>query len=388
MPSAKNPAPPGQLKKAGPTPEPTPPPFVFARRPKVLFVLKKRGVGPYGGAGGYTASSGLANSTKFVVDMLVAHGEDAVLEVAIDNNDIDRLVTQHDATHVVIEALWVVPAKFEILRRLHPAVRWVVRIHSEIPFLSQEGVAMEWVLAYLGQRNVSLGVNSDRTRADLRQVAAVAYPGDQRLDDRVVFMPNYYPMADDDVPYALRGKSTIDVGCFGAVRPLKNQLIQACAAVVFADRKGLGLRLHVNAGRVEQGGGSALKNIRALFAALPARFELVEHPWLSHDDFVALVRQMDLGLQVSFSESFNIVTADFVANGVPVVVSPEVRWLDPSNWARPTDMENIVATMDSVLRLKRFLGFMQLPQRRLARYNQASVDAWLDWLEANPVLSE
>ena len=77
---------------------------------KVLFILKRREDynavehSPQG------LSTGLYNSASFMKNMLVNAGIDAELEVAIDNNDIDRLVTLHKPTHVIIEALWVVPA--------------------------------------------------------------------------------------------------------------------------------------------------------------------------------------------------------------------------------------------------------------------------------------
>jgi hypothetical protein len=36
--------------------------------------------------------------------------------VVLDNNEIDKYVTKYKPTHVIIEALWVVPTKFHILK--------------------------------------------------------------------------------------------------------------------------------------------------------------------------------------------------------------------------------------------------------------------------------
>ena len=63
----------------------------------------------------------------------------------VDNNDIDREIVKFQPTVVIIEAFWVVPDKFDILKILHPKVVLVVRNHSEIPFLANEGVAFEWL---------------------------------------------------------------------------------------------------------------------------------------------------------------------------------------------------------------------------------------------------
>ena len=108
---------------------------------KILFILKHR-ENPYnsGSSDNYSyssslLSSGLYNSANFVCEMLNDSGVEAIMEHAIDNNCIDRLVTKHKPTHVIIEAYWVVPEKLNILTQLHPQVKWIIRNHSELPFL-------------------------------------------------------------------------------------------------------------------------------------------------------------------------------------------------------------------------------------------------------------
>ena len=49
------------------------------------------------------------------------------------------------------------------------------------------------------------------------------------------------------------------------------------------------------------------KNLESLFAR--GKHALITHRWSPHDEFIEVVRQMDLGLQVSLSESYNIVAA-------------------------------------------------------------------------------
>jgi len=46
---------------------------------------------------------------------------------------------------------------------------------------------------------------------------------------------------------------------------------------------------------------------------------------MDHSDFISIVKSMDIGMQVSLSESFNIVAADFVSNGIPLVGSPDIE---------------------------------------------------------------
>jgi len=139
-------------------------------------------------------------------------------------------------------------------------------------------------------------------------------------------------------------KDTINIAVFGAIRPLKNHLIQAISAIQFANEEGLKLYFHINGTRIENNGDPVLKNLRELFEG-QEKHELVEHCWMEHDKFVELLQSMDICMQVSFSETYNIVTADAVNGLVPVVVSPELRWVFGLFKANPVDSNNIVSKL-------------------------------------------
>src|SRR5258708_32872051 len=116
--------------------------------PRVLFVLKNR-ENPYGcDPDPYSThlSSGLYNSARFVSEMLVSLGFQSKVVHVKDNNEIHRVVVGFKADIVVIEAYWVVPEKFDVLKQACPNVTFVIRNHSDIPFLSNEGCAMGWTL--------------------------------------------------------------------------------------------------------------------------------------------------------------------------------------------------------------------------------------------------
>ena len=233
---------------------------------RILFIAKKGQ--RYSGSYGYGTSSGLLNSAMFVVDMLHTCGIDAKLVHVVDNNSIDREVTQYQPDVVVIEALWVVPRKFDVLARLHPLVQWVVRIHSEVPFLAQEGMAMQWLFEYLEKTNVCVAFNSLRTMHDFMRVSWSYSPiGNFVESDKILYLPNYFPEAvqPESSP---KLESELNVGCFGAIRPLKNQLLQAMSAIRYADLEHKALYFHMNTTRVE-GGEEVLKNIRSLFDNSP-----------------------------------------------------------------------------------------------------------------------
>lgn len=284
---------------------------------KILFILKKRML--YSDDKYTTVNSGLYNSATFVNNMLVKCGVNSHLVEVVDNNEIDKYVTKYRPDIVIIEALWVVPSKFEILTKLHPNVQWIVRIHSEVPFIANEGIAMEWLKGYAKFDNVNIGANSKDFIQSLKPI----------IERDIFYLPNYYPISDTPKyrKYEFNYEDdVINIGLFGAIRPMKNSLTQAMAAMIYADEKDMKLKLHINTERIEQKGENNLKNLRALFDG--TRHELVEHKWLKHDNFLKLVSKMDIGLQVSLSETYNIVTADFISQNVPIITSEEIKFVN------------------------------------------------------------
>lgn len=332
---------------------------------KVLFILKFRE-----DSGGQTYSyhyfsSGLFWSAKFVVEMLLRKGVNAKLIQVVDNNDIDREVSAFKPDVVIIEALWVVPEKFDVLKKLHPDVQWVVRLHSNIPFLANEGIAISWIKGYQ-DRGVTIAVNDKRMLRDVNSI----------VNTDVEYLPNFYPIRhrfeksrhEDDI---------LRVACFGAIRPLKNQLIQAVSAIQFADSIEKTLDFHINGTRAEMGGNSVLENLRALFKG--TKHELLEHGWMSHGRFLEVLSWMDIGMQVSLSETFSIVTADMVSVGLPIVVSHEVGWASFFSKADPTDSEKIV----DKLHLAHRLPAVNIAANRhsLRSFSHKSIEEWLKFLQ-------
>ena len=337
--------------------------------PRILFICKNRQA-PYSAddsSYSTTMSSGLHNSVNFVVKMLLSKGIDAKIVDVVDNNCIDREVKAFNPTHVIVEALWVVPSKFDILTKLYPAVQWVVRLHSELPFIACEGIAMEWVFDSDKHTNVTIATNSKRLKHDLASL----------LTKPVLYLPNYYDVSSLDADKSIKiekCKSTIDVGCFGAIRQLKNQLIQAVAAIHFADKIGKTLRFHINGNRIEGKADPVLKNIRKLFEKNTEGHVLVEHDWMSHSAFTGLIAQMDMVMQVSFSETYNIVTADAVAQHVPVVTSSEIKFINSMFQVNCTNLDDIVSTLYRTYMLSKFkvhyVNFMLLSANSKAAAKQ------------------
>ena len=353
---------------------------------RILFICngaKKPDYTPSGS--GYSVQpAGLANSARLVVEMLNKQGIEAKLVHVVDNDDIDRVVTEFRPTLVVIEALWVVPSKFIILKELHPTVKWMVRLHSEIPFIACEGIAIQWVKAYLAM-DIKVTANSRRMQRDMGYLVG---------DESIGYTPNYYyPEHVYKKKHDLKGttallytddsredlESVIHVGCFGAIRLLKNHLIQAVAAMRYADKHDLTLVFHINGAGQDSVGKQIYKNIEHLFEN--TKHFLIDHGWYSHADFLSLLECIDVGMQVSLSETFNIVTADLVHLGKPVVVSDEVSWISGVSKVDASDVDSIVAGLEKVLRWSK-LGIPEyLNARALRKHAKHSIRAWKKYLD-------
>jgi hypothetical protein len=342
----------------------------------VLFILKRREDFNAVTHSHVGLSTGLYNSAKFMNDMLVEQGVDSRLEVAIDNNCIDRLVRTHNATHVIIEALWVVPQKFAILQKLHPNLKWIIRLHSEMPFMAGEGNAMDWVGDYSGSKNIIIACNAPRM---LREITFYLKHRNQWTDEqaseKVIYLPNYYPQTYRYKEFN-REKSHIDIACFGAIRPLKNHLVQAFAAIEFADQIGKKLRFHVNAGRIEMNGSPVINNLKGLFQQIHDRgHELVNHQWRPREQFLELCREMDIGLQCNLSETFNIVGADIISQGVPLVSnSDEIPWAIKAFCADAVDSQDIINKLHLTYKFPELNA--DTHQHSLTKYTDNTAKIW------------
>ena len=282
----------------------------------------------------------------------------------------DRL--QRDpASHVVVSAPWI--PSFEVQRLLadHSETRFAVNCHSNVGFLQADANGVRLVREAMDletcSHNFHLAGNSQKFCKWVR--SAYSRP--------CTYIPNLYYLERDCAPIRpLFRAGTLRIGAFGATRPLKNIMSAAGAAAHISRSLKADLELWLSAGRTEGGGDTILRAARAMLDGIP-NVRLVENGWQSWPRFRQTVSHMHLLLQPSYTESFNMVTADGVAEGVPSVVSDAIDWA-PEHWKANTD------DVLDIARVGRYL--LSDPQavpdglEALKAHNKAGLTAWLAFL--------
>lgn len=273
------------------------------------------------------------------------------------------------ASHVVISAPWIPTIDLAGLCAEFKETQFAVTCHSNLGFLQADPGAMRLVREGLELRrttwNFRIAANSSRL-ADWVH-AAYGIP--------CAHLPNLYHL-DRTRPQRPRySGGTLRIGAFGATRALKNLLTAAGAALEIAAAKRADLEFWISSGRSE-GAGPVVEAVKQMFTGLP-HVKLIENGWQSWPQFRCTVRHMHLLMQPSYTESFNVVTADGVAEGVPSVVSDAIDWV-PAAWKAPVDDAHAIAIVGQKL-----LNSRWAPRRgyeALRRHNRQAIAAWQQFL--------
>jgi hypothetical protein len=318
---------------------------------------------------------GLGNNALLTCKVLRSLGYKADLLGVWTAEDIEKALSATgpaaEATDAIIEAAFIDTLAMRTLMFEHPSVHFVSRCHSQIGFLQVEAGAVRWFREYGylqdSSLNFSFSANSLRFCTFWRGV----------YNQRCLYLPNLY-FFQDRVPPPLPLPNTsgiVRIGSFGSMRLLKNHTTSAAAAMLVARRKASDLEFYVNINREEQGKG-VHNAIQAMFANLRWA-KLIDVPWESWAVFRQTIQHMDLCLQPSFTETFNICSADAAAEGTPSVVSAAIEWCPPS-WTCDSDDAEDVARIAYNLLGDPHAGAEGLAA--LTKYEVAAEAIWKTWL--------
>lgn len=334
---------------------------------KVLFILKQRFYNKSN-----VKSYGLINSSNHLADHLSFIGNEAHVVTVVDDNCIDAEIHKYKPDVVIIEALWVRPVKLHELIELRKNhhIKWIVRIHSDIGYLSAETMALHYVNHYihLGKHNLFIAPNSKEFTDFLS--GALHY--------NFVYLPNVIKInhCKHEGEKHQGNRQIMHVGCFGALRLLKNQLFQALCAIRAADQLGKILHFHVTIDpkNTDFSTNPVLKNLDELFSQTDHM--LVKHHWRENDNFRELVSTMDIGMQLSYTESFNIVTTDFINCDVPILVSDAIWWMPDALKTSTINYEEVVKKIVWAYKRRNYGNVKRLMHEYLAKYNHEAKQVW------------
>lgn len=333
--------------------------------------------GEYGSEGGYGhCHRGLGINALMTVKVLRKNGIHADLAAVGNVKGVRDYLTKNGATHAVIQALWITAEEQAQLCSDFPLTHFIVRCHSQIGFLQVEPGAIKILRDDLflqeGLLNLSVSANTHRLTEFLHHT----------YKSKVVYLPNLY---DLDRVQRKRDEShehrVLRVGSFGAHRLLKNHTTACAAAMMMAERRGSDLEFYVNAGRKEGEKANAVTDALRNMTNRLRWVKLVEVGWEEWSQFRATVSHMDITMQVSFTETFNIVTADSVAEGVPAVVSDAIEWT-PQRWHANVDDAGDIARVGSSLLWDTHAAEEGL--EHLQKFCACAVKTWLQYLDSNP----
>jgi hypothetical protein len=280
--------------------------------------------------------------------------------------------TASPATHVVVSAPWLATIDLARLCAEFPETQFAVNCHSNLGFLQADPSAVRLVREGIDLErctwNFRIAANSERLTRWVER--AYASPCQH--------LPNMYYLDGIEPKRERYRAGTLRIGAFGATRALKNLMTAAGAAVQIATEIRADLEFWISAGRNE-GGGSVIDAVRQMVNGLP-NVKLMENGWQTWPQFRQTVRHMHLLLQPSYTESFNVVTADGVAEGVPSVVSDAINWT-PRNWQAKVDDAGDIARIG-----RRLLESRRAPQQgldALKAYNRRAMRTWREYLFCN-----
>lgn len=316
---------------------------------------------------------GLGVSALNTCKTLSKNGIPAAVWPIISADDLRiRLLNQGNlVSHVVIAAPWISTQKLQELCDEFPQITFAVNCHSNVGFLQADRRGVQLIREGL---DLEMALPNFRMAANSRKMTKWTT---DTYGNPCAFLPNLYFFDTEEryhkPPYH---GGTLRIGAFGATRPQKNFLCAVGAALEIGYQLKVKTEIWVNTGRLEGGGNCILDSAREMVSGLP-NAELKEAGWMTWPQFRRLIGSMHLLLQPSDTESFNMVTADGIVEGVPSVTSYAIDWV-PQHWKATLDDCFDMARVGRTLLYDPRAPFDGIEALRC--YNERGLTAWFKYL--------
>ena len=247
-------------------------------------------------------------------------------------------LTTRPVTHVVICAQWIATDSLALMVREFPFIKFALNCHSNVGFLQAEPPAINLVRQAIDLEaqlpNFLAASNNQRLVNALQGMYGRA----------ITFLPNlYYLQGKEPIHRPLWNGGTLKIGAFGSLRIYKNFSTAIAAAIELTQQLKVNSEIWINSGRDDGAGNVVYRTAVAWTQGLP-NVQLKSFPWATWPEFRRQAGAMNLLLQPSYTETFNNVTADGIAEGVPSVVGPSIDWV-PDYWQANIDDSGEVASV-------------------------------------------
>ena len=264
---------------------------------------------------------------EFVVDQLRSAGISACA-VAVRSgsvSDVESLIERHQPKLLLNRAMLIPAATVRKLATRNRSIRFATVCHSSYGSMSQ---GVNW------RSDLADSIANARRQKNVY----FAHVDERNQLSRLFNSEKFIHLANVvKTPARMRPRQPADTGVASLIcvpRDLKNVTTQLLGAALAAKQRPL--RLHVSLRGDEPGWLFPLVDS----LGLNARF-VRWSDWSGHME--TLAEEIDVGLQASFTESFNYVGLEHLLCGKPVVGSPALRYL-PKEWqADPDDADSIAA---------------------------------------------
>lgn len=289
--------------------------------------------------------------------------ETGIVHVHIDKpEDASNFLKKNKVKAVIFEALNF-PYQFINQLRDSFGFKAYVHLHSKFPFLGCEPVSHKYIREYQKNKIPVIFNHADSFNC---------------FDtSKNILLENIYTSEMKPAKIFDFSKGVINVGCHGSLRHFKNIPIQAISAVKFAKENNLKLNFHINQSR-HDGDGSAV--ITALKSIVRDENKIIYCKYMNHPNFKEYIeKELDLGMQVSISETFNLVSADYISSGVNVVGSDQIDWLSDKSKSSYSDINSIINSMHTCFSSNPTI--LNHNQYNLIEKNKNSVSQWKQFLE-------
>lgn len=222
------------------------------------------------------------------------------------------MIEEFAPSHIIVEDLCIPFDAFEYLKGLPSAPLVTVRMRSEMGFAFTLSSADPSILYKLGELGVFFAAASATMQSDLFNL----------LKTQVFLLPDYHSITPN-MPLKIneQAKEVVHIGCFGIVGLLNNTFAQLQAALKFGEMTGLKINFHAILQREDAAQNSIVENMVKLMENVADKGHTItwhEFPF-DYPSWKEILKGIDLGMQVTFSESYCHMAADMVDHNIPVI---------------------------------------------------------------------